>query len=114
MLKIHYKTKFHFTHQISNEYDLVDQSCAQPHEHDSVLIVTVPITDKFLDFKTVKQETEKVLSKLEGKNITDEFGLGKTEQLVKYLAGAIGKELGINVNVYLQETHKYGMEYVSD
>jgi hypothetical protein len=49
-----------------------------------------------------------------GKNITDVFGLGMTEQLVEYLAKQIGEALNKKIDVYIQETHKYGMEYVSD
>ena len=48
-----------------------------------------------------------------GKNITDTLGLGKTEQLVEYLSQQVGKGLNKKVDVYIQETHKYGMEYVS-
>ena len=48
------------------------------------------------------------------KNITDLFALGTTEELVEYLAKHIGETLDKRIDVYIQETHKYGMEYVSD
>ena len=115
MRKIHYKTKLSFSHQIPNEQNLVDKGCELPHEHDSVIIITVPLlNDEFIDFKTVKLETEKILGNMAGKNITDTLGLGKTEQLVEYLSQQVGKGLNKKVDVYIQETHKYGMEYVSD
>ena len=93
----------------------MDKGCEVPHDHDSVVIVTVPLlNDEFVDFKTVKLATETVLEKMMNKNITDLFALGTTEQLVEYLAKAIGEALDKRIDVYIQETHKYGMEYVSD
>jgi len=113
--KIHYKTKLRFTHQITDQTKLVDKGCEVPHDHDSVVIVTVPLlNDEFVDFKTVKLATETVLEKMMDKNITDLYGLGMTEQLVEYLAKHIGETLDKKIDVYIQETHKYGMEYVSD
>jgi len=93
----------------------VDKGCEVPHDHDSVVIVTVPLlNDEFVDFKTVKLATETVLEKMMNKNITDLFALGTTEELVEYLAKHIGAALDKRIDVYIQETHKYGMEYVSD
>jgi len=113
--KIHYKTKLRFTHQITDQTRLVDKGCEVPHDHDSVVIVTVPLlNDEFVDFKTVKLATETVLEKMMNKNITDLFALGTTEELVEYLAKHIGAALDKRIDVYIQETHKYGMEYVSD
>jgi len=113
--KIHYKTKLRFTHQITDQTKLVDKGCEVPHDHDSVVIVTVPLlNDEFVDFKTVKLATETVLEKMMNKNITDLFALGTTEELVEYLAKHIGAALDKRIDVYIQETHKYGMEYVSD
>jgi 6-pyruvoyl-tetrahydropterin synthase len=93
----------------------VDKGCEVPHDHDSVVIVTVPLlNDEFVDFKTVKLATETLLEKMMNKNITDLFALGTTEELVEYLAKHIGETLDKRIDVYIQETHKYGMEYVSD
>ena len=93
----------------------MDKKCEAPHDHDSIIIVTVPLlNDEFVDFKTVKLATETVLAKMMGKNITDLYGLGMTEQLVEYLANHIGEALDKRIDVYIQETSKYGMEYVSD
>ena len=113
--KIHYQTKLKFIHQIPDVENLVDKGCEVPHEHDSVIKITVPISDnEFIDFKTVKIACENVLEKMRDKNITDLFGLGMTEQLVEYLSKEIGILLNKKIGVYIQETPKYGMEYVSD
>ena len=90
MKKIHYKTKLNFSHYIKNEPNLVDKGCETPHNHESVIIITVPLQeDEFLDFKVVKNATEKVLDGLQNKNITDIAGLGMTEELVDYLSQKI-------------------------
>ena len=62
----------------------MDKGCEVPHDHDSVVIVTVPLlNDEFVDFKTVKLATETLLEKMMNKNITDLFALGTTEELVE-------------------------------
>jgi 6-pyruvoyl-tetrahydropterin synthase len=101
---------------ISDRPELVDKACAVPHTHTSKIRVTVPIFDhEFLDFKTVKKGVENVIGKMRDKNITAEFGLGQTEEFVEYVANEVKKELKREkINVYIQETEKYGMEYVSD
>ena len=115
MKKIHYKTKLNFSHYIKNEPKLFDKQCEKPHDHESVIVITVPLQeDEFLDFKVVKNATEKVLDGLQNKNITDIAGLGMTEELVDYLSQKIGYELKKKIDVYIQETHKYGMDLVSD
>lgn len=116
MLKnIHYTTSLNFTHFINDRDELVDKACCTPHTHESEIRVVVPIKDyEFLDFKTVKKATEKILDDLSDKNITETHNLGETEKLVEYIAINIGMDLDRRVNVYIQETKKYGMEYVSD
>ena len=92
---------------IADRPELVDKACAVPHSHTSRIRITVPINDdEFLDFKKVKQETEKVMDRLRGKNITEEF--------VVWVSKEIEKNLKRKVDVYIQETEKYGMEYVSN
>lgn len=115
MKNIHYQTRLKFTHQIPDVENLVDKGCEIPHDHDSTIKIIVPLLDnEFIDFKTVKIATESILEKMQEKNITDLFGLGQTEQLVEYLAKEIGNLLDKKIGVYIQETPKYGMEYVSD
>ena len=115
MKRLVYSTNLNFTHMIADRPELVDKSCAVPHSHTSRIRITVPINDEeFLDFKKVKQETEKVMDRLRGKNITEEFGLGQTEEFVVWVSKEIEKKLKRKVDVYIQETEKYGMEYVSD
>ena len=100
---------------IDDRPELVDKSCAVPHSHTSRIRVTVPINDEeFLDFKKVKKATETVMDRLRGKNITAEFGIGQTEEFVEWVAIEIEKNLKRKVDVYIQETEKYGMEYVSN
>lgn len=115
MKRIVYSTNLNFTHMINDRPELVDKACAVPHSHTSRLRITVPISDEeFLDFKTVKQETEKVMDRLRGKNVTKSFGIYQTEEFVEWVAKEIEKNLKRKVDVYIQETEKYGMEYVSD
>ena len=116
MKRIVYSTNLNFTHMISDRPELVDKACAIPHTHTSRINVTVPIFDhEFLDFKSVKKGVENIVGKMRGKNITDDFGIESTEEFVEYIAKAVKKELNREkVDVYIQETEKYGMEYVSD
>jgi len=115
MKRIVYSTNLNFTHMINDRPELVDKSCAIPHSHTSRLKITVPISDdEFLDFKKVKKATETVMDRLRGKNITEEFGIGQTEEFVVWVAKEIEKNLKRKVDVFIQETEKYGMEYVSN
>ena len=115
MKRIVYSTNLNFTHMIDDKPELVDKSCAVPHSHTSRLRITVPISDdEFLDFKKVKKATETVMTRLRGKNITEVFGIQATEDFVVWVSKEIEKNLKRKVDVYIQETEKYGMEYVSN
>ena len=54
------------------------------------------------------------MDRLRGKNITEVFGIQATEEFVEWLSKEIEKNLERKVDVYIQETEKYGMEYVSN
>ncbi len=115
-MKLVYKTSISYTHRIDDNPKLVDRSCAVDHKHDNVIItVKVPVYDgEFLDFKKVKEQVNFVLGHYNQTNITDKWEIRDTETLAETLKRGLDTEIGRPVDLFIQETEKYGIELVSN
>ncbi len=114
-MKLKFRTTIAYTHRIDDNDKLVDQACAVDHPHDNVLIeVAVPVTDEFLDFKTIKDKTLSILNNYNGVNITNIHGITDTESLITQIKERLDKTFYRNCDVGIWETPKYGIEIVSN
>lgn len=114
-MKLIYKTEISYYHRIENEPDLVDKSCTSNHYHSKAkLVVKLPVTESFLDFKQIKSLVQIVCEKYEGQNITDKHQLETAEEFITALSDDMRSIFGRPVDVELWETDKYGMELVSN
>lgn len=117
MKLIIYDTKLTYTHRIKDESWLVDKSCCVDHTHIDVKIHIEFSYDKMVDFKTIKEHVEFIISDYHNQNITDKFSISTTEQFVDLLVLRLGIKLHPNIDIktfILQETEKYGIKYVSN
>ena len=114
-MKLTFRTQIAYTHRIDDNDKLVDQSCAVDHPHDNVVIeVAIPVTEEFLDFKTIKEKTLSILNNYNGVNITNIHGITDTECLITQIKKRLDLTFHRNCDVGIWETEKYGIEIVSN
>jgi len=132
-----YKHHCRYQHNVEDNPELIDKACLTPHKHgfypnNPCAIEFILATEKWIDFKTIKQvaiDTLKIIAESDDVrtdgSLADEqfgplpfydFGTKDTETLIEELYRTFMKKLPLKykpamLQIWMDETNKYSVWY---